>query len=76
MATESLRNANGQALAPQAKLAGDVKRRFGVLSFPELKLASREVAKLLSSRLAKDPDKARAEMEAFDKEHPEELIYY
>lgn len=60
----------------QEKLAYDVKRLFGPLSFPELKLAGRELTKLLASRMADEPEKARAEMEAFDAEFPGELIFY
>jgi hypothetical protein len=51
-----------------------VRDHFKGMSFPELAMASRELGKLLVERMAKNPSKARSEIKAFDKKHPEALL--
>ncbi len=58
------------------RLTNDVERHFGKLPFPELKLVQRAVGDLLASRLAKDAPGARREMDQFDAEHPELVIFH
>jgi len=51
-----------------------VRDHFKGLTFPELAMASRELGKLLVERMAKNPTKARAEIKAFDGDHPDALL--
>lgn len=63
-------------LSIEDRLRNDVERYFGCLTFPELKLVSRIVGEVLMDRLAEDADSAREEMDQFDREHPELLIFH
>ena len=53
-----------------------IRRCLRTATFPELKLAGRLIARLMSRRLGREPEKARREMEEFDMRFPDELIYY
>lgn len=52
-----------------------IRRCLRTATFPELKLASRLVGRLILHRLGRDPEKSRAEMEEFDAKYPGEMIY-